>query len=125
MRVTLESGAPGYTAAAMTIREYIERRRNLIFFGVCAGWAAIALMIYLNQVYRFGIPPKASLFGFVGIAAIGLVIKQRIACPACRKPVGWMSTRSATGGAVAGARCPNCGASFDEPMKPAGIDRTS
>jgi hypothetical protein len=100
----------------MTIREYIERRRNLIFFGVCAGWSAIGLMIHLNQVYRWEIPPAADLLGLGGIAAIGVVIKQRIACPVCSKPVGWLSTRSGSGRVVAGARCPNCGVSLDDPI---------
>jgi ribosomal protein S27AE len=103
----------------MTIRDYIERRRNLIFISMGVSMVAVAVLLYINERLRLGIDSMYVTAGLFAVPVGALIIKQRIQCPACGKPVGWLSTRSADGQPIKDARCPNCGVSIDQPMPPA------
>lgn len=69
----------------MTIRDYIERRRNRACFATVGGLMTVSIEAYLNEPHRIGIPSQLVIVGFFAVAIIGVLMKQRAACAWTRR----------------------------------------
>lgn len=94
----------------MTIRGYLRQRSDRY-----SGGAAIFLII---AGVSMGFAPRIFAIRFAFgvlicvVAAAAFLSLLQIACPNCRKPMGWTGLKTGLGSRAA-ARCPHCDISVD------------
>lgn len=100
---------------AMTIRDYLRRRRNRAVLFVLPG----ILFCVLSAVFTpdsFWLTWLSLAALFAGLVAV-IVLLYYTPCPQCERPLGSVAARAANGWADT-AHCPHCRMSLDDPLKP-------
>ena len=97
----------------MTIREYLQRRRNKAVLFVLPGIVFCVLSAaFAPDSFWLNWLSLAALFA--GLVAV-IVLLYRTPCPQCQLPLGSIGARAANGRAKT-AHCPHCRVSLDETM---------
>ena len=97
----------------MTIRDYLQRRRNKAVLFVLPGIVFCVLSAaFAPDSFWLNWLSLAALFA--GLVAV-IVLLYRTPCPQCRLPLGSIGARAANGWAKT-AHCPHCRVSLDETM---------
>jgi hypothetical protein len=96
----------------MTLRDYVERRRTIIFLPFMIAEVIEIALVFLGQPLPLGVIRAILL----ATPLVGVIVASRVACPVCREAIGGLRLRSINGKVIPDARCPNCRASLNEPM---------
>ena len=101
-----------------TIRDYLKRRQRWYLVVFAVGLALVFLPpILANAIDRDWLRVHRELYMAARLAGVlvllsGSLLRSRVKCPKCAKPLGAQGRWSSG----VPAFCPNCGVNFDEPM---------
>jgi presenilin-like A22 family membrane protease len=98
----------------MTIRDYLQRRRNKAVLFVLPGIVfCVASAAFAPDSFWLNWLSLAALFA--GLVAV-IVLLYRTPCPQCQLPLGSIGARAANGWAKT-AHCPHCRVNLDETIE--------